>query len=939
MSTGKNIKRTAWYKGLDDVDKNYLERLSSDPRAMGDRDTILRNTGSVISKIFNKQLQVVADIDNIFKVLPQLAFPRKILVSSILSPGDITKNGIVVDNTLKLSDYSLSSQMTGMVRDLLENDLEVPTKLSKWMDEALILKGCHPILTLPSSVIDTIMGISMESSSKEKIVVSEEDYLRPLGLLGVRTRDGNVTSFESASSFGNTSNVVPYEIGWNVGKKGDKETVIKLPFVLTDNPAILAKGIINEYNLSQKATNLYGDLSLESMVRYPDPGGKKPKFMPSDVRREMFKATTTEYDRILVLPTPKEIEENVNTGHPIEYHLPPDSTIPVTSPGDPTDHKYYIVLIDENGYPLSGMDRMQHILDVKRSIKRSTDGSEVTSNLLSAASANLGVTDGNYDISVIDEMARINSALIETEVVRAIMAGANSGEGKLAISDSVSKLMLSRTLKGKRTVMLYIPADYITYIAFNHNELGVGKSILEDSKTMAGMLSTLTVANIIGSVEQAIPGKNLTINLDPGDEDPLGTATFLAREAMDLNFRRFPMGLNSTIGVAEEIQMNSYSVNVTGHPAFPEVSTSMQAKESSRQPIDTELMDKLNEYMHLLFSVPPEVIGSSNQADFATSVVATNLMLLKTVIETQTVANKHLSRYGRNYVRFSGVMVSKFYGLIKENKKSIPEEYKGDATEFISDFIENIRVKLPSPETENISHQMELVNAYGSAIDEAMNAYLSEESLLLEGYAPEIIQSVLPTLKVSYKNHAMRNYLRERGILTELDIFRIGDEDAPTIVLSDELKDHSKHVIKSVREFVKAMAGVLKPNLTELKAAAKEDAKAKENAQEVNDAAQPETEDENTGYDGDDNVSDGGPDDTGSDVDSMDGEDGSEDGSDDEFAGEEDLLDDGGDSEEEPEDESSDDGGKTEDDESEELEEETESEDELPIDSVDEDKL
>lgn len=910
MSTSKNIKRTAWYKGLDDVDKNYLSRMVSDPRSTGDRDTILRNTGNVIGKIFNKQLQNVSDIDNIFKVLPQLAFPRKILVSSILSPGDITKNGVVIDNTLKLSDYSLSSQMTSLVRDLIDNELEVPTKLSKWIDDALILKGSHPILTLPSSVVDTIMQLSMESSSNSHIRVDEWDYLKPIGLLGVRTDTGDVVSMESTSRMGSGVTVVPNELSYTV-----KDRLVPLPFVLTDNPAILAKGIINEYNLSQRNEHLYGDLSIESMVRYPDPNGKKPKFTPSDVRREMFKVASTDYDRILVLPTPKEVEENVNTGHPIEYHLPTDAVIPVTSPGDPTDHKYYILLIDENGYPLSGLDRMQHILDIQRSVQRSNDGSEVTSNLLSSARANLGMADGAYDISIVDEMARINSALIETEVVRSIMAGANNGDAKLAISEPVSKLMLARTLKGKRTVMLYIPSDYITYIAFNYNELGVGKSILEDSKTMAGMLSTLTVANIIGSVEQAIPGKELTINMDPSDQDPLGNATFMAREAMDLNFRRFPMGLNSTLGVAEEIQMNSYSVNVTGHPAFPEISTSMRAKETSRQPIDTELMDKLNEYMHLLFSVPPEVIGGASQAEFATSVVATNLMLLKTVIETQTVANKHLSRYGRNYVRYSGVMVAKFYELVQSNKKEIPEEYKGDATEFIRDFIDNIRIKLPSPETENISHQMRLVDAFSQSIDIAIDAHLSEESFLVAGYAPEIIQSILPTLRSAYKNYELRNYMRERGILSELDIFRLGDEETPTVELSEEIKTHSRYVVKSLRQFIKSMAAVVKPDVTDLKAAVKEDAKAKELAGEIDQSGDPEDEYEDTdsGYDSDESSDDVA-------------DDSDDSGDDDDF--------DMDDSESDDDDLDSDEGG-----DGEISDEDKEDDTDLPIDEVDEDLL
>lgn len=902
MSSSKNIRKTSWYKNLDKVEKNFVEKLTIDPRTAGDRDTILKYTGNTVQKIFNKQLQNIEDIGNIFKILPQLSFPRKVLISSILSPGDITKTGIIVDNSLKLSDYSLSSQMTSMVRELLVEELEVPTKISRWIDEALILKGAHPIVTLPSSVVDSIMETSMESSSKFQ---ENEDsiYLKPLGLLGYKNERGDVISVEGSSKF-STVNVQPWKITGELTAK-KKTQKVELPVIITDNPAILAKSIINETRMATRANSLYGDLSLESMVRYPDPDGKKPKFMPSDVRRDMFKTANTNMDRIKILPTPREIEEDVNLGHPIEYHWPKDSIIPVSSPGDAEDHKNYILLLDmESGYAISGMDRLQYSKELQNLVRRSNDSQGVASTLLHSATESLGVSATDYDVHVISEMARINSALIESEVTRSIMTGVNGGNVKIEMSEPVSKLMLARTLKGQRTVMLYVPADYVTYIAFNYDELGLGKSILEDSKSMASMLSTLTVANVIGSVEQAIPGKDLAIKIDPNDRDPLGTATFMAREAMDLNFRRFPMGLNSTIGVAEELQMNSYSVSIEGHPAFPEVSTEMRAKESSRAPIETELMDKLNDYMHLIFSIPPELIGSSNQADFATTVVANNLMLLKTVIEMQTIANKHLSRYGRNYVRYSGVMVAKFFNLIKENPKALPAEYKKDIPGFIEDFIDSIRVSLPSPETNNLDHQIELLNNFGNAIDAAMDSFLNEESLLIEGYKPEIVQTVLPTIRASYKHYAMRQYMRERGIMSELDIFKIGDEDNPTIVLSEEIKSHSKHVIKSIRKFVEGMADVLKPEVTELKRLVEKDLKTKELVGEINNAGQDE-EDQ-------DGSEDGYSDDGDMDVDSDDNDDS-------------DAID--------SDSEDSDDAG------SEDSDDTAEDEEDLPIDDVDEDKL
>lgn len=867
MASKKNIKKTSWYKGLDQSNKNFLEKLTLDPRSLGDRDTTLRSTGSSIQRIFDKQLQSISDIQNIFRILPQLSFPRKILVSSILSPGDITKTGIVVDNTLRLSDYTLSSQMLNLVRELLTVELELPNKLSRWIDNALILRGSQPILTLPSSVVDVIMDVSMESKSYGDKPwyenFNEEECLRPIGILGIKNPDNKSESisFESASRFGMSSRIEPWSIDGVVESSRGK-VKLDLPIVLTDNPRILAKALVNEFKLSQNNKDVYNVASFESMLRYPDKDGKRPEFMPSDIRRQLFKTANTKMERVLILPTPLDIAEDVNVGHPIHYELPADSTIAVTSPGDPEDHKYYIILLDDHGYFINGLSRLDLMNDIHRSVIDTGDQSNITSTLLNTARDSLGIAPSQFDSTVIDEMARINSALIESEVTRSIMSGVNNGVGKIELSENVSKLMLARTLRGKRTIMLYVPADYVTYIAFNYNEIGIGKSILEDSKSIAGMLSTLTVANVIGSVEAAIPGKVLRLKLDPNDRDPLKAATFMAREAMDLSFRRFPMGLNSTVGVAEELQMNSYSVVVDGHPAFPEVSADMETKPTTSVPIDTELMEKLNEYMHLIFSIPPELAGSANQADFATTVVTNNLMLLKTVIELQTVANKHLTRYGRNFVRYSGVMVAKFFNLIKENKKDLPIEYKDDPEGFITDFIDNIRVQLPSPETNNLETQLGLVENYSSWIDTASEAYLNEESVLMDGYSPEIVKELLPVMKSAYKNHLLRQYMRSKAILPELDIFRPGDEDNPTIVLSDEIKSHSKLVVKSIRKFMEDMTNVLHGEDAELKRVAKKDAKARKKAEGVNDAfsgsddGNDEDHDHDTGYDAGDDDSD-----------------------------------------------------------------------------------
>lgn len=832
----KNIKKTAWYKELDGVDKSKIEQLVVDKRMLNDRDSILRSSVGSINQIFQKQLRTVADIRNIFKTLPQLNFPRKILVSSILSPGDITKNELIVKSNVKLSDYNLVSQFNRIVQEFADNELQVSKKVSKWLDDSLILEGSHPIMLLPSSVINAVMGIDVSTESSRHTVGIPDSLFKPMGLLGIYSNQKKeVVSFESSNELdkryaeNNPHNIRP----------AVKDKIMDLMVTLTDNPSILALPLVNSAKMSLNNAATYGSPSLESMIRYPDKDGKRPEFMPNDIRKEFFKNTSSKFERVIALPTPKEFEDKVNVGHPLEYHLPADSVIPISTPGEPENHSHYIVVLDDSGYPVSYGRKMDYYTDIRGAAN--TRNSDVAGDLLHMAADNLGVTFKEYSDEAIDQMAVIHSTLIESEVTRSIMAGSGGGKAKVNFTEGLSKLMLARTLRNQRTILLYVPADYITYFAFDYDEIGVGKSILEDSKSMAAMLSTLTVANVIGSVENAIPGKNLEIKLDPKDRDPLGTATFLTKEAMDLNYRRFPMGLNSTAGTAEELQMNAYSVNVTGHPAFPEVETSVTSKTNTFQPIETDLMDKLNDFMFLLFSVPAELAGASNnQPEFATTVVANNLMLLKTVIEKQSIFNPLLSDYLRKYIRYSGVMVSRLFMLADSNKADIPKEYKGNSTEFIEDYIANIGYHLPSPETDNLTHQMQLFDNFATNLDKVLDVYLNEESLLLEGYKPEIVSTVLPPMREAYKHHCLRQYMRERAIMSDLDIFRADDEDNPAINLNDELKLHSKYVIKSVSAFIKSMSGVLAPEVTELKATIKKDKKAKETAAKLNENGEEE---------------------------------------------------------------------------------------------------
>src|SRR5690606_14541322 len=135
--------------------------------------------------------------------------------------------------------------------------------------------------------------------------------------------------------------------------------------------------------------------------------------------------------------------------------------------------------------------------------------------------------------------------------------------------DHVNLLMLSRALKGQMTTMLFVPAELLIYIAFDYNEYGVGKSILEDAKDLAAHRAAVQVANVIGATKNAIPGKDITISLDQELRDVEEAVAFMANEALGLAYHEFPHGIFSSATLAEALQMSAININVEGHPRYP----------------------------------------------------------------------------------------------------------------------------------------------------------------------------------------------------------------------------------------------------------------------------------------------------------------------------------------------------------------------------------
>jgi len=784
----RGASKVRQFRDISEEDQRLLDRLVVDRQAPKSSKKHVDIT--VLNNVFKRTLRNASDIRNIFTVMPDLNLPREMLVSAICAPGDLATTTLIMSNGLGGGSNPLTAAIIDALEQFHIKEQGLPAKIPGWIDDAKIMTGAHPIMIIPEASIDKMIHGGVEGASLESISnyggEYQNDWFVPKGLLGLQVPTAekqDYISLESAFSRVNHAKMAEYHT-IKAAPQGAKKTEIKLPIMVTDNMASLRKPAVQQIKRAGAMERAYGTPSLESRRRERLSKQKdENKVTNAEIYSRFFKPPQgAKKSRLEVVPTLKQAGGKT-FGHPLVYHLPIESVMPVCVPGDETNHVGYIVILDQNGYPVSYSRRLDYYEDLRRG--GMGDASAVAGELIQMSKETLQGGIGMANDMQLDRLAQLHGDIIDADLIARLKSGLMSGDFELSRSEHVNRLLFSRTMKNQMTTLLYVPAELLVYFAFDYNEFGIGKSILEDAKALAAMRAALNIANVVGSAKAAIPGKNINIKLDPDDGDPVGTATFLANEAMALNYQEFPMSVSTPQGMAEKMQMTGFSMNVTGNPRYPEVETSVTERESTFRPVAQELLSQLRDDMTRVFSLTPEMIDGANQPDFATTVVQNSLMLLKRVMVDQGIANPQIADYVRIFTMNSGILIDNLMDIIEGNKKHLPKEYAEDPEGYLEEFLNALQVNLPAPENESMTKQIAQIKEYSDFLDTIIpQAYLRDE--FLDGYSTEMQREAMPTLIAMWKGVELRRYMRDRGMFRQLDIFGNNEDGSPIMDMMKE---------------------------------------------------------------------------------------------------------------------------------------------------------
>lgn len=810
----------------------------------------------VLGHVANKTIGNINDARNGFQVLPDMDYARQIIVSATISPGDLTETKVLYSVNNDDLDTNLTGPMLREVQTFFDDTYRITKLLPTILSDVLFEKGSYPILIMPESSIDQIINSDQyKGASMESAVASLENHLReevgadgiyvPWGALGFpsQTNKGAGVSFESLTKEELTkySHIVFPSMEsndqGNVTRKNACDALNLIAanreknFVVTDNPNILKRPMVLETKRKIAIRRIYGGklrggLKRTSSTPQPNPAagqsilydGKSVKLatgFESASLEDARKPTTLNevesafysqrrYQHIPVQPVLTKSQVGAETyGHPIVMHLSPEAVIPIHVPGNPAEHVAYYVLLDINGNPLSVTAHDNYYDDIRNQLN---SNDQFSSQMLQTARRGME-GQGTINNEIIDEMTRIHSDTIESDLLARLRAGVMDGEYNLSRTDHISQVMFSRHLKGQKTIMLYVPAEMMTYIAFDYNEYGVGKSLLEDAKILTSIRSALMLANTLATLNNAAGGKTIAITLDPKDENPAETVEFLLSEHAKVNSEGFAriIGQTHPLGLADQIQNHGVNVMVEGNSRYPETKFDVSSRDGTAKPVDLELEKTMRDRHYQVFGLSSELADGINEADFATTVVQKNLMLLKRVIHNQDKLEPFLCDFVRQYTLNSGILLDLLRAIVEENKKFLPDGKKSsaDVDEFIHDFIMALEASLPRPEVNDIAKQMEAFDAYTAGLEKIVSVYLSEEMFITDANVG--VEDILPAVKANIISEFQRRWLRARNIMSEVDIFSTMDEeDAPAFDFLEVSQNHLEGLTNSLMKYMKS---------------------------------------------------------------------------------------------------------------------------------------
>lgn len=771
----------------------------------------------------NRRAQDITDAQTVMQVLPEMELAAQILISSILAPKDMMTTELTYTFPEGRLAPDVAAAMIARVKQHFEQVYKIKTKLHQMLRDMLFETGSYPVAVIPENSIDEAINgpsrVTMESLADS---FTAQGLVKPVGLLGpVVKRAPSLENDSLKLSLESVSFATPEPAESKMTFESQFSAPVSDSFVsVTDNFNVLKVPKLQQRLREEKILDAVHSPALEAMLPRKN-AQTRHRLNDRELSSLMYKERSYSFKPIAQLKTQEELARNT-VGNPLILHLPSESVIPVYVPGTVEQQIGFFVLLDMDGNPIQKSINPDHYNDLSNRLNQ--NGSFPSAMLAKVRAGMQGFDLSNR--AHLDYTARVYGNMVEQDLLSRLRNGVYGNGVALAKKEEIYRIMLARALAKQHTQMLFVPIELMTYFALRFDEQGIGKSLLDDMKIINSLRSMLVFANVMASLKNSIGRTEVKIKLDEADPNPQKTIEIAMHEIVRTRQQAFPLGMNSPADLVDWLQRSGFEFTHEGHPGLPDVQIDFGEKQSNYPKPDTELEENLRKRSLMAMGLSPQTVDNGFNADFATSVVAQNLLLAKRVVQIQEQFEPLLNDHHHKVAMNSEELMKDLRQLLEDNFNKIKTNQDDHSTarqsakavggqstddeltkqllimQTLREFVTGFEVSLPRPNTVTLENQLDALKKYKEALREAIESYISSEVFTSE-FGGEAAQYAEPLRKI-IEAYFVRQWMAENGMLTELAKLTTQDEDGKPMINFMELQSaHTKSLMAATGDLLK----------------------------------------------------------------------------------------------------------------------------------------
>lgn len=785
---------------------------------------------SRLSEISNTVKERINDAEGMMQLFPDMELAAQILISSILSPKDMVKTEIIYSVEENIIPSNISMKLIEIIRSHCEGFYKMKTTLPEKLREILFESGSYVSAVIPESSVDELINNGSMISTEQLFEIFDKDKKTvSLGILGNASKP--VITADTASS----PNIAALE-SFNLQKMPYAHFEPHLTYSVTDDKE---RAAFESFSKLVEVTDNFTLLKLPKIIQANNKAkvkemvrrstsfaveARQAKITGKELEGLLYKGTQSNAVPFSSIKTQKTTKRR-SVGRPLALRLPSEATIPVHVPGDPKKHIGYFILVDEEGNPVTRNSNLLSLGNLQSQLNN--QNSNMTSFLLQKARKNL-VSQETKNLSI-DQAARIYSDIVESDLIERLRNGIYGSSAEISNNNDVYRIMLARTFANQYTRLIYIPAELVTYYAYKYYDNGIGKSLLDDLKVITSLRAILLFAKVMASTKNSIALTHVNMTIDPNDPDPQKTIEMSIHEIIKMRQQYFPLGINSPTDLVDWIQRAGFEFSFEGHPGIPQTKFDFETKNMQHTLPDNELDELLRKQSIMAVGLSPETVDNGFNSEFATTVVANNILLSKRVLQIQQQIEPQLTDEVRKICINDTVIRKEVMEVFEENSEAIAKVISDEDKEsfqqnkaayfekLFEDFLDVLMLSLPKPDITTLENQSQAYEHYSDALDKAIDAIISSE-FITSDIAGDLSTNI-DSIKQIYKAYFLRQWMAENGYMTELnEILSVDEDGKPNIEIYDMMKSHLDGILRGSIKLIKAVEPMKKAANKDLEA-------------------------------------------------------------------------------------------------------------------------